>query len=261
MPKDKEDYGACTLKNYLSISNLSETLWLFFDVGETLVSESVFHSQRNDALYFLLRRERATLTREEYEHGRRLAILSRPGGESSRVRAIIRAILGSKNEPRNLALAREYYETKGNSLIEEFEKDPNSIFQPYPEVFRVLSYLRSRHHRLGIIANQHRRVRKHLVDSWHFDRYFEHMLLSDEVGYSKPDPEIFLLALDKAGVLPSEACMIGDRVDNDIAPAKELGMKTIRVLHDSEMSIISPLSEEEKPDYQFRDLLPLTNLF
>ena len=28
---------------------------------------------------------------------------------------------------------------------------------------------------------------------------------------------------------PEQACMIGDRIDNDIVPAKELGMKTIRV--------------------------------
>ncbi len=55
--------------------------------------------------------------------------------------------------------------------------------------------------------------------------------------------------------------MIGDRIDTDVAPAKSLGMKTIRVLHDSEVSVIPPRGQDELPDFQFRDLRPLLNLF
>ncbi len=38
-------------------------------------------------------------------------------------------------------------------------------------------------------------------------------------------------------------------------------MKSIRILHDSEMAIIPPSSEFEEPDYQFKDLMPLLDLF
>ncbi len=55
--------------------------------------------------------------------------------------------------------------------------------------------------------------------------------------------------------------MIGDRLDADVAPAKSIGMKTIRVLHDSEVSIIPANGEDELPDFQFKDLTPLMNLF
>ena len=44
-----------------------------------------------------------------------------------------------------------------------------------------------------------------------------------------PDPEIFKLALERAGCALSEAVMIGDRLDNDIRPARLRGWKTIRV--------------------------------
>ena len=87
------------------------------------------------------------------------------------------------------------------------------------------------------------------------------MILSEEVGFKKPDREIFLLALDKARVEPSEACMVGDRVDTDVGPSRMLGMKSVRILHDSEVSIIPPSSDIEIPDFQFRDLRPLLNLF
>ena len=37
------------------------------------------------------------------------------------------------------------------------------------------------------------------------------------------------MALDKAGCRPEDAIMIGDRLDNDIIPAKKMGMKTVWV--------------------------------
>ncbi|MDG6921693.1 MAG: HAD family hydrolase [Nitrososphaerota archaeon] len=232
-------------------------LWLFFDVGETLLSEISFHSARNDGLYQILRSKRKDLTKDQYESCRRKAILSRPGGEASRVRAIAREVLGAQDYYRAV---QEYYERFGEKLIEKFELEPNSMFRPYPEVSQVLQYL-SKRHSLGIIANQHRNVRKHLENTWNIASYFKFMILSEEVGFRKPDREIFLLALDKARAEPSEAWMIGDRVDTDVGPSRTLGMKAIRVLHDSEMSIIPPKIEEERPDFQFRDLKPLMNLF
>ncbi len=46
---------------------------------------------------------------------------------------------------------------------------------------------------------------------------------------TKPDPRYFEQILDKAGVEASESVMIGDRIDKDVIPAKQVGMKTIRI--------------------------------
>jgi HAD superfamily hydrolase (TIGR01549 family) len=48
-------------------------------------------------------------------------------------------------------------------------------------------------------------------------------LSSTEVGLEKPDPAIFQLALSQSGCEPPQAVMIGDRLDNDIRPARLLG--------------------------------------
>jgi len=235
-----------------------EYLWLFFDVGETLLSEKSFHAARNDNLFLVLKSRKKGLTRPQYDEAHRRAILSRPGGEASRVRAIAREVLGQQEYYQAVD---DYYEKYGNLLVEAIEKDPNKMFRPYPEVNRVLRDLSTRHS-LGIIANQHRNVRQHLEKTWGLGKYFKFMILSEEVGFKKPDREIFLLALDKARIEdPSEACMIGDRVDTDVGPSRALGMKAVRVLHDSETSIIPSETEEEIPDFQFLDLNPLTNLF
>lgn len=193
-----------------------------------------------------------------FDSAHRRAILSRPGGEASRVRAIAKEVLGPTEYYQAV---EEYHEKVGNSLVKVFEKDPNRMFHPYPEVVRVLSTL-YRRHSLAVIANQHRNVRAHLEKTWGLSKYFKFMILSEEVGFKKPDREIFLLALDKARIDdPSDAWMIGDRVDTDVGPSRSLGMQAVKVLHDSETSIIPSNSEVEVPNFQFKDLNPLTNLF
>lgn len=52
---------------------------------------------------------------------------------------------------------------------------------------------------------------------------------SAELGYSKPDKRIFEKAFELAGCTAEESVMVGDRLDNDIIPAKAIGMKTVWV--------------------------------
>lgn len=55
------------------------------------------------------------------------------------------------------------------------------------------------------------------------------VLWSWQLGFSKPDPYFFqtlLARLAARGIKPGEALMVGDRADNDIAPARAAGLMT-----------------------------------
>ncbi len=80
--------------------------------------------------------------------------------------------------------------------------------------------------RLGLIANQGPDCRRRLDRLGWLGR-FEVVALSEEEGIHKPDPALFRLALERAGVAPSDSVMIGDRLDNDVGPAAGLGMATV----------------------------------
>ena len=84
----------------------------------------------------------------------------------------------------------------------------------------------ARKYKLGIIANQTAGT-KNRLDKWGIGKYFDVVVASAEAGYAKPDLQIFELALEQSGCMAKNAAMIGDRLDNDIVPAKKLGMKTI----------------------------------
>ncbi len=85
-------------------------------------------------------------------------------------------------------------------------------------------------------------------------------MASAEAGCAKPDQKIFTMALDKAGCDRAQAFMIGDRLDNDIIPAKKLGMKTVWVRQG--YAIYQSINDEsERPDYIVDGMNELTDLF
>jgi putative hydrolase of the HAD superfamily len=59
--------------------------------------------------------------------------------------------------------------------------------------------------------------------------FFEDVFVSGEIGEEK-SPHFFRKVLAEIRARPSECIMVGDRMDSDIAPAKKLGIYTIRVL-------------------------------
>lgn len=98
----------------------------------------------------------------------------------------------------------------------------------YPDVVPVLNYL-SQSYNLGIIANQGRGLEKRLK-SLGILHFFDIVICSEEVGYHKPDRAIFDATLRQLQIPARDCVYIGDRMDNDILPAKKVGMGTVHVL-------------------------------
>ena len=133
------------------------------------------------------------------------------------------------------------YVTLGKELLDEADQRP--LFDrvvgeisadwarfntPVPGVDGVLENL-ARTYRLALAANQPISCRENL-EAFGWLRHFEVVGISREMGLAKPDPAFYEALLAQAGCAPGEAVMVGDRLDNDIAPARALGMWTIQVL-------------------------------
>lgn len=80
---------------------------------------------------------------------------------------------------------------------------------------------------LGLAANQ---PKESLANMEHFGiiDYFTYQEVSGTIKLRKPDPRLLLHACEALGVSPEETIMVGDRIDNDIVPARMLGMVAIR---------------------------------
>ena len=58
---------------------------------------------------------------------------------------------------------------------------------------------------------------------------FTYRLTQDDFPITKPDPRYYEQILEAFGVAAQECIMVGDRIDKDIIPAKQVGMKTILI--------------------------------
>ncbi len=128
----------------------------------------------------------------------------------------------------------------------------------YPEAEEILQYLHDKGYIIGAIANQDFGTEKRL-EEYGIRKYFSSITASAEEGVAKPDPEIYCRAFKSAGCSAENSVMIGDRLDNDIAPAKALGMKTIWIKQGFS-AYCSPTCPLELPDHTILNLLELKNI-
>jgi HAD superfamily hydrolase (TIGR01509 family) len=98
----------------------------------------------------------------------------------------------------------------------------------YPDAVSALRELRTAGFRLGILANQPRSTRVDL-DRAGITELCDGIWLSEDVGLAKPNPAFFRLALETWALAPDRVAYVGDRPDNDVAPARALGLITVRL--------------------------------
>ena len=134
------------------------------------------------------------------------------------------------------------------------EHENEVLYPGVPEILKALS----RQFRLGVIANQSEGTEERLV-RWRIRDCFPLVFASAEFGLSKPDPEIFRRAISMAGCDSENALMVGDRLDNDIGPAKSQGWRTIRVLQGFSRFQV-PRRPEEIPDVTIPSIQGLSDV-
>jgi HAD superfamily hydrolase (TIGR01549 family) len=218
---------------------LSNIRWVFFDLGNTLIDESKAIQDRIRQLVLALA-----------EHGTRVS-------PQSIEKAFERA--SAEFAPRLVKRVVEQFTDRpaGQASILREARYRKELEEPYPETRGLLAALAPRY-QIGIIANQSAGTEARLK-SYGLAPYISLCLSSGEVGLSKPDPEFFWLALGQAQCEPAQAVMIGDRLDNDIRPAKLLGCRTVRVLQGF-ARVQAPRDAKDEPDHTVRDLSEIAAL-
>jgi HAD superfamily hydrolase (TIGR01509 family) len=129
------------------------------------------------------------------------------------------------------------------------------LYEGVDELLRMLSTS----YKIGVIANQSVSSTDRL-SKWGLMPWISICLCSFELGLEKPDPAIFELALERVRCSASQAVMIGDRIDNDIRPARLLGWKTIRIAQGF-ARFQSPRDGLDEADLTLANLKELAPLF
>ena len=95
------------------------------------------------------------------------------------------------------------------------------------EAFSLLQQLHLRY-KLGLITNfAYPPTIYNLLEKFHLRQFFDEITISGEVGWIKPSPRIFQIALSALQLKANECVFIGDEIEADVRGARGVGMKTI----------------------------------
>lgn len=96
----------------------------------------------------------------------------------------------------------------------------------FPDALEVLQYLQKKYP-LHLITNGFAEVQWVKLEHSGLKPFFEHIIISEEVGTQKPDKKIFEIAMQRAGTTAANCLMIGDNMNTDIAGARDAGIDQV----------------------------------
>jgi HAD superfamily hydrolase (TIGR01549 family) len=182
---------------------------VFFDVGETLVDETEAWGGWADWLGV----PRLTFFASVG------AVLARGDNapQGTEVRPVFREVLRLVRPDLDVAeVVRERGEADQGFTVDDL----------YPDALPSLLAVRERGYRIGIAANQPARAEAVLRSS---GLPFEWLLISELEGVQKPDAAFFERITEVSGLPAASIAYVGDRVDNDVIPARAAGMVPVHI--------------------------------
>jgi putative hydrolase of the HAD superfamily len=93
------------------------------------------------------------------------------------------------------------------------------------DLIALIQSLRPRY-QTAILSNAWNDARENFTRLFGLDQAFDHLIISAEVGLTKPDPRVYRLAAQRLGVEPSEAVFVDDFVEN-VEGARAVGMHAL----------------------------------
>lgn len=148
------------------------------------------------------------------------------------VNKIDQMVGGCVNDLELMSSIKDIY----NINNEELDKIAEKIafqFEPNSKIWQVIPDL-AKKYKLAVINNGASFTLPHFKKLAPIDRYFPLFLCSGQIGFKKPNPEIYQLALEKLECLASECVFIDDLQEN-VEGAKALGIKSILWTKDSKI--------------------------
>ena len=139
---------------------------------------------------------------------------------------------------------------EADRFFEEYLVEYEKGWRLHADVRHCLEALKQ--NRLGIISNGSSEYQRKKLRVLGIHDRFDTIVISEEIGISKPDKAIFTKACEIAGVRSGECSYVGDRLENDIRPAIEAGMRGVWLnrnqIAGGILGVVSITSLSELPD-------------
>ncbi len=164
-------------------------------------------------------------------------------------------ILRLQNDPK-IQLDPKYNLNKFVAAgIMGYHREKVKHFHPFKDVIKTLERLREQGIKTAIITDGSPKKQYEKILRLKLENLVDEIIISDEVAARKPNSFLFELFLAHQGLQPHEVMYIGDRIDNDIIPAKEVGIITVLIHRGTKYDPnLTKKKYSVKPDYHLNNL-------
>jgi len=122
----------------------------------------------------------------------------------------------------------------------------------YDGVIPLLKELKRRGIKIGIVTDFTADIQLRRIHALKVGSYIDVLVTSEEAGRDKPHPAAFLFALNKLGILPHEAIVVGDNPEKDIEGANAVGIDTVLLMKGVHAEV--PEEDYRKPKFVINEL-------
>ena len=108
-------------------------------------------------------------------------------------------------------------------IAREYAREIHRTYHLQAEAPRVIAALRRQRH-VGLITNGFSDIQWAKIEQLGLRDLLDPLIVSQDVGFAKPDPRIFAVALERVGCSAEEAAHVGDSLADDVAGARGAGL-------------------------------------
>lgn len=132
----------------------------------------------------------------------------------------------------------------------------------YKDGKKILIWARENGYKLGIITDGCSKVQWNKIDALNVVKLVDKIIVTDDLGkeFWKPHKKSYLDMMSYFNISEDECIYIGDNPNKDFIGAKELGMKTIRIIREKGDNIKTFLDKEYEADFNITNFSELRNL-
>lgn len=221
---------------------------LLLDIDNTLYDYNFTHSIAKQTVIDFCKKEfgfEEKKTIEAYDEARKKVHIELSETAASHNRLLYFQKMCEALEINPLSYSIDIYNIYWDNFLENIK--------PFDGVYKLLEKYKNQ---ICLVTDLTAHIQYRKIKNLRLNKYCKSIVTSEEAGKEKPHPYIFMLALQKLNLKPSEVCMIGDSFKKDIFGAYNLGINSIWFNHENKNETInSSLINEVKNFYEILELV------